>query len=313
MKSPDSLSVSPLGHDVLHAFAVFADCLNFSQAALRLHISQPALHVKIRKLSEQLDRVLYRRIGRRLELTEHGEQVAGFARESGERALRFVERLRGVGESRPVVLASGAGAFLHLLGPGLQEFIRHGQSGRKSRMQFAPPRLLTLDREAAVDAVRHGRAHLGVAPLDSVPDDFRAVLLASVGQVLVMPVGHPLSRRRGIRLADLVDARLIVPAQGRPHREMLSALLQSAQVPWQVAVEVSGWDMMLHFATLGLGLAVVNDYCRLPKGLVARPIPELPGLRFQLFHLASLPPEGEVARLKASLSAHRDDWKSQAR
>ena len=52
--------------DALASFAVFADHLNFTRAAEELHISQPALHVKVRKLSESLGRPLYRRAGRRL-------------------------------------------------------------------------------------------------------------------------------------------------------------------------------------------------------------------------------------------------------
>jgi DNA-binding transcriptional LysR family regulator len=299
-----------VNHEALQAFVVFADCLNFSQAALRLHISQPALHVKVRKLSEQLDRVLYRRAGRRLELTEHGRQVARFARETGERTAQFVQRLHGGDAGQAVSLAAGAGAFLHLLGEGMRKFIREGQGARAGARHFAPPRLLTLDRDAAVAAVRAGQAHLGVAPLEGTPPEFESRRLAVVGQVLVMPTGHPLAARRQIRLSDLAQARLIVAPEGRPHRQMLALLLQSAQVPWEVAVEVSGWDMMLHFVRLGLGLAVVNSYCQPPKGVVARPVPELPGLEFHLFHLREPGAAGEVARFKECLLEQRDSWKA---
>ena len=39
--------------DELGSFVVFADHLNFTRAAERLKISQPSLHVKIRKLGEK--------------------------------------------------------------------------------------------------------------------------------------------------------------------------------------------------------------------------------------------------------------------
>ena len=45
---------SRLDFDAVASFAVFADAMNFSVAARQLHISQPALHVKVRKLGEQL-------------------------------------------------------------------------------------------------------------------------------------------------------------------------------------------------------------------------------------------------------------------
>jgi hypothetical protein len=45
---------------------------------------------------------------------------------------------------------------------------------------------------------------------------------------------------------------------------------------------------MLHYAALGVGLAIVNDTCRLPRGTVARPIPELPALQYYVLHRARL-------------------------
>ncbi|MBU6951758.1 LysR family transcriptional regulator [Hahella sp. HN01] len=49
--------------DWIESFLVFSECMNFTHAAERLHISQPALHVKIKKLSEQLQTPLYRKSG----------------------------------------------------------------------------------------------------------------------------------------------------------------------------------------------------------------------------------------------------------
>jgi len=42
---------------------------------------------------------------------------------------------------------------------------------------------------------------------------------------------------------------------------------------------------MLCFAELGLGLALVNDFCKPPKGLVLRPMLGLPSLSYQLLRL----------------------------
>ncbi|MFD0541615.1 LysR family transcriptional regulator [Actinomadura luteofluorescens] len=63
------MDLSRLSTDALASFAVFADHLNFTRAAEALHISQPALHVKVQKLADTLGRPLYTRQGRRLALT----------------------------------------------------------------------------------------------------------------------------------------------------------------------------------------------------------------------------------------------------
>ncbi|MFZ5890453.1 MAG: LysR family transcriptional regulator [Myxococcota bacterium] len=70
-----------MNYEWVFAFTEFAEHLNFTRAAKQLHISQPALHVQIRKLSEEVGRPLYRRTGRSLSLTPEGKRLAVFGRE----------------------------------------------------------------------------------------------------------------------------------------------------------------------------------------------------------------------------------------
>jgi LysR family transcriptional regulator, low CO2-responsive transcriptional regulator len=284
--------------DALRAFAEFAEDGNFSRAALRLHISQPALHTKIAKLSRSVGRPLYVRRGRVLEITAAGRKVQRFARELASSTLDFQNDLLERDTAQPVVLAAGEGSYLYLLGQGIRAHVSH----RKHSLQ-----LLTADGAAAVEAVRSGRAHLGVATLETIPRDLQAQPFTRVGQVLAIPRQHSLAARRKIRLKDLAGAELIVPPAGRPHRSMLSQMLQSAQVEWRVAVEASGWEVMLHLVRLGMGLAVVNACCRIPAGVVARPLPELPSLQYSVFcRRDGL--SGAAQALKQNLLAHADAW-----
>lgn len=290
---------SRLDFDAVLAFATFADVLNFSAAARELHISQPALHVKIRKLGEQLDRPLYRRVGRNLELTEHGELVARYGRQLRGGAGQLLGQLHGLAE-QPVTLAAGEGAYLYLLGAGIREFQRDAQQ---------PLRLLSLDRDQTVAAVLGGKAQLGVAPMDAVPEPLQSTVLTTVGQVLAVPAGHRYAGRSRLKLKDLAGERLVVPPRGRPHREMLTALLQSERVPWDVAMEANGWELMLSFVAMDAGLAVVNACCRLPQGVVTVALPELPVLRYHCFHLRGLAKSSSAGRLRATLLNHGEAWK----
>jgi len=260
--------------DQLRSFIVFAETRNFTRAAERLAISQPSLHVKIRKLAESLDVALYRRVGRNLELTPEGERLLGFARDSSERSTRFEAELHGRRAEQPVVLAAGEGAYLYLLGGAIQRFV--GKRGKPSL------RLLVRDRDAALEAVRRGEAHLGVTALDERPLDLWTQKLVEVQMVAVVPARHRLARRRTLRLADLDGERWIVPPAGRPHRATLSRALDAAGIRWEPVVETSGWELMLHFARLGIGVAIVNSCCTIPRGLVAKSLPELPGIPYYL-------------------------------
>jgi len=278
--------------DALHSFTVFAERLNFTRAAEELHIAQPSLHVKIRKLAESLDVSLYRRRGRALELTEDGKRVAAFGREMQLRSQSFLKDLSAGGADAPVVLAAGEGAYLYLLGPALRRFVRKDS---------APLRLLTLDGAGAIEAVHSGKAHLGVASLEETPDGMETHLLAQVEQVLVMPPSHPLAVRKNLRLSDLDGQALIVPPSGRPQRVLLSRILQSADVSWKVAVEANGWELMMEFVRMGLGVAVVNAFCRPFRGLEARPIRGLPMIHYHLFHLRGIGFDGARGHLKQIL------------
>lgn len=278
--------------DALRSFAVFADRLNFTRAAEALHLSQPSLHVKIRKLADVLGVPLYRRTGRRLELTEAGRRTAAFGREMDERSASFQRELAAGADDAPVVLAAGEGAYLHLLGPALRRFAR-GAPGRL--------RLLTRDAEGAVDDVRSGKAHLGVASLEGAPEGLETRELARVRPVLAMPVRDPLARRAEVTLADLDGRALVVPPPGRPHRAVLARALQSARVSWTAAVEAGGWALMLEFVRLGVGLAVVNGFVELPRGVAARPLRGLPDVVYHLFHRPGAAREGAAARLKRTL------------
>ena len=276
--------------DSLRSFVVFADKLNFTHAAEALHISQPALHVKINELGETLGVPLYIRSGRGLELTEHGKKVARFGREIEDRLDVFMQELSGEKVMRPIVLAAGEGTYQYLLADAIQEFTRRGRDRLK---------LLTADREGIIEAIGSGRADLGVAPLETTPHGFTAVPLKKVTQVLVMPRDHYLAKKKSIKLADLSGEKLIVPPSNRPHRQMLSMALQSAGVEWEVAVEAQGWELMLRFVQLKLGLAVVHSSCTIPRTLVTRPIPSLPNIHYHLLHLIGTDSRSDIARLKS--------------
>ncbi|GAA2604100.1 LysR family transcriptional regulator [Paractinoplanes durhamensis] len=280
--------------DALASFAVFADHLNFTHAAAELHISQPALHVKIRKLAQALGRPLYHRVGRRLVLTADGEAVARFARAHDERMADFLAEFAGTAPRRPVVLAAGQGAYLYLLG----DTIRAALADEPTRL-----RLINCDHRQMLAAVRNGQAHLGVGVLDVLPDDLTAAELASFPQVLLMPDDHRLARQDAVTLPDLAGASLVVPPQHRPHRALLERALRTTGTPWTVAVEAEGWPLITHFVTLGVGLAIVNGCVPAPPGVVARPVTDLPPVTYHVVHQPSARADPRVAALLERMRA----------
>ena len=287
--------------DWLDAFLVFSKSMNFTRAAEELHISQPALHVKIKQLSAALDRPLYRKVGRNLILTEAGEKTAAHALDQRQRALAFEEAMRtGMGRS-PTVLCAGSGAFLYLLGPAISRFTSRADETLN---------LMTGDRDRTIAAVASGQAHLGVTALDEPPKGLVATLLTRVDQMLVVPKDHRLAGLKTVTLEDLRDEELIVPPADRPHRILLNRMLMDVGVRWRVAVEANGWELMMHFVALGMGLAIVNGSCRIPQGLVGRPMKELPGVRYHMVERPEAGPHPGTEILKSLLVETSDAWRA---
>jgi LysR family transcriptional regulator, low CO2-responsive transcriptional regulator len=273
--------------DALAAFAVFAQHLNFTRAAAELHISQPALHVKITKLAATVGRPLYRRTGRVLTLTPEGEATARFARSLDTQLSNFLDEVRAVATERPLTLAAGEGAYLYLLG----DVVRG----------YRPLRLINCNSTKMLAAVRTGRADLGVGVLETVPDDVTTVLLATYPQTLVLPATHPLAAQPTLHLADLSGVPLILPPTTRPHRKTVERALRAADVSWRLAIEAEGWPLTLHFVTLGVGLSIVNGCVTPPAGFTTRPITDLPGVQYYAAHQPT-----EDLRLAQLLTAVRE-------
>jgi DNA-binding transcriptional LysR family regulator len=287
-------SASPiLDGELLRAFAAFASHLNFTRAAREVGLSQPAFFERVRRLSDALEVPLYEREGSTLRLTEQGRRVAAFSREELARGEVFLDELRGQQGQSEVTLAAGEGSYLFWLGPAIARFVAGG--GRL--------RPLTLGAAATCEAVLSGEAQLGVAVVDLVPRGLESCEVLPTQLFAVMTARHRLARRRTIKLSELAEETLILPPEGRPHRDFVGRSVARGGARLRPPIEADGWPLMLQFAALGLGVAVVNGVCKLPPRVVARPIPELGLVSYRLLQRrgASLAPE--AARLAGLIRA----------
>lgn len=257
-----------LESDALRSFAVFAAHCNFTTAAVALSISQPSLHVKIRKLATALGTDLYEREGRSLVLTAAGERLAALALDASARSEEFLSALDG--QSSVLAIAAGRGAIRWVI-PGAIRAAAH----KDHRV-----RILTAGWDEAITALGAGRADVAVVGYDPPPARFSSLEITAYPQVLMVDAGHELAGRATVHLADLAGLDLVVPAVGRPHRRALERALLDAGVPWQPAAEADGWDLLVHLASLGLGATVVNGCVPPPEGMIAVPVAGLPVVRY---------------------------------
>ncbi len=87
----------------MESFLVLAECGSFTEAAKRLHCSQPTISHHILQLEEQFRAPLFQRKGRQVQLTEQGKivldytrQVTRLLREAGEKVQQSLRRQESI-------------------------------------------------------------------------------------------------------------------------------------------------------------------------------------------------------------------------
>src|SRR4051794_29079830 len=91
----------------LRAFLAVADELNFTRAAERLHVAQPALSAQIRQLETQLGCELFVRTTRKVELSPQGALLLDDARAIVERADAAAAKLTAAARGEQGIVRVG--------------------------------------------------------------------------------------------------------------------------------------------------------------------------------------------------------------
>ena len=278
-----------MNFDALESFRVFAETLNFTHAAEQRHLTQPALHKQVQNLTQELGVSLYGKKGRELYLTPAGIEVARFARETHERLADLRGMVGGTREDLPVTISAGRGSYLYLLGQAVRNF------------QDRNPGILQIqvdDSVGTTEAVRSGIAHVGVTVLVEEPSDLIVTPILDVTPHLVVGKDHPLSSRKSITVGDLDGLPLITPPQPSPLRDMIRTSLEREARVFNPIMEVPGWELAMHLASLGLGATIVNGCCRPPRQTKAIPLKGFPSTTYYLVERASGQFRNEVRELK---------------
>jgi DNA-binding transcriptional LysR family regulator len=120
-----------------------------------------------------------------------------------------------------------------------------------------------------------------------------------------------LARKKKITLPDLEGQRLILPPSNRPHRMAINQALLDKNVNWEIAIEANGWELMIHFVNMGMGLTIVNSCCNISKKLMAIPIYDLPKQHYYIIRRKSDWERPMIKALCGILLKHGNDWKKQ--
>ena len=161
MENPESNAWAAVELRHLRAFVALAEEQNFTRAARRLSLTQPAFSRTIAQLERLLGAELVRRNRRVVVVTPRGEQVALHAR----RALDVVREVVEAARARTAVLRVGFtwGSSAEYTAPTVRAFEDGNPDVRVELRRY----------DDTLAGIADGRTHVGFLP--GLPDDERAV------------------------------------------------------------------------------------------------------------------------------------------
>jgi DNA-binding transcriptional LysR family regulator len=236
----------------LSYFVAVAEEGQFTRAAARVLVAQPAISAQIRRLERELGEPLFDRDPRAVRLTEAGEALLTHARAAlaaAERGRDAIASLRGLLHGR--LRIGVAGPVDHRLAETLGDFHRaHPAIEIVLTSQHNEPLLEAL----ATSAVDVGVVGVGVQPL---PPRVRTRVVAVEPLVLGVRRGDPLSRRKTITLAALRNEPMITLVHGSGLRTLLEAACRDAGFSPRISAETGELGSLVELVAEGLGVAVV--------------------------------------------------------
>ncbi|CAA9418742.1 Transcriptional regulator, LysR family [uncultured Rubrobacteraceae bacterium] len=192
----------------LRYFVAVAEELNFSRAAGRMYLSQPALSQQIRKLEKELGVPLFFRTKNHVELTEAGLVLL----EGSRRVLVLVEQTaraaREVGGAEVSHLRVGFPEYANhtSVADALQAFRR-----RYPYVELEEHETFTLQETLQqIDKLRGGTLDIGFMLSPEQDELLEIEHVLDIELVAALPAGHPFAGRDEISMKDLSDERLIL-------------------------------------------------------------------------------------------------------
>lgn len=256
----------------LRYFIAVAEEENVSRAALKLHVSQPALSRQVRDLEEELGFQLLERGAKSVRLTEAGRVFLAETRE----VLRRVDDAVVAAK----IVATGGGGELQvgyapsltarILPPTLREF--------QASLPKIRVRLHDLSTEGMLSGLRE--RSLQIAFVVRLPAAMMRGLhfkeLARDPMCLAVAPGHRLARRKTVNLAEAAREPLVAYSRKDypDAHDMLATIFASSGTRFRVAEEHDSVNSLIAAVESGAGVAVV------PRSLACTAGPRLKLIRF---------------------------------
>lgn len=239
----------------LQIFIAAAEEENFSAAARKLHLSQPAISFQIQALEQRLNVQLFQRTGRRIALTEAGRDLLPMARELISLSSRIEETMcaqQGIVKGQiHIGCSTSPGKYIlpHLIGAFRKQY---------PDVQFS---VQVMDRETVEEKLLSKQIHMGVMGLGSKSKELECWPLLIDELILIAAANHPWAACNQIRPEDLKEADWIIREGSAATRQFVQAYLTERGLDvtdLKVAMELGSPEAVEAAVEAGHGVSFVS-------------------------------------------------------
>lgn len=248
----------------LRYFLAVGEALNFTNAAARLRVAQPALSRQIRDLEDEIGVDLLRRSPRGVTLTAEGKLFLEEVRELLKHADVSVERVRALARGQYGELHIGYAAVptTEILPPTLAAFQKAAPRVKVSLHNLSSDELIAGLRNATLELA------ITVPPTGEQTAGIEYELLRTYPLGVAMSAAHPFARLKSIPLEKLA-AEPIVGLSRKEYPEyhrFLDRLFAPLHVKPRIAVECDSVSSLITEVEAGRGIALAIPIFKLVAG-----------------------------------------------
>jgi molybdate transport repressor ModE-like protein len=235
----------------LEILQAVARCGNFSRASEEVHLTQPAVSMQIKQLENLLGIPLFEHAGKKIRLTEAGQETLRSAhlviRELNnlEHSLANLKGLKGGGLT--VSAVSTASVFAARL---MAIFRSHHPEVRVS--------LNVVNRETLLHHLEDNASDLALMGMPPEGHQLIARPFMENPLVIIAAADHPLAGQERIKLEDLLDEPLVAREPASGTRSALEHFFSEQGLAFKPAMEMNKNEAIKQAVEAGLGVGLVS-------------------------------------------------------
>ncbi len=237
----------------LRVFESAASHRSFSKAAELLHLTQPGVSMHIKELEKNAGLPLFERIGKKLFVTEAGQELLTRAREilrSIKDADEALDGLKGLRRGRiNLAVVSTAKYFVpQLLARFRQEY---------PELEI---RLAVNNRISVIEQLVGNEVDLAIMGRSPQSVDMVAAAFAQNPHVVIAAPDHPLAARRKVPVSTLAAETFIVREPGSGTRLAMQQFFTQANVTFKVGMEMASNETIKQAVMAGMGVSFISQH-----------------------------------------------------